>query len=183
MREVGRDLYLLGHVSSHGGNLSIRARTNQLWITGTGTMLGRLEPRHISFVEPDGSYEGPRPSTDTVLHSTIYAIGGAQAVVHAHPHHAIAVSFDTDRFVPLDFEGLVHLHDVPVIENDAVAIPRLATALQNRKVALLRGHGAYAVGDTLWEALHWITALEESAHIATIRLGMRQSPAEPDAGG
>jgi ribulose-5-phosphate 4-epimerase/fuculose-1-phosphate aldolase len=54
----------------------------------------------------------------------------------------------------------------------------MASALQQKRAIILRGHGAYAVGDTPWEALHWITALEESAHIAVIRhqLGYREPP-------
>ncbi len=100
--EVGKDLYSLGLVSSHGGNLSVR-NGHEMWITGTGTMLGRLRDRHMSLVLPDGTHTGPPPSSDTLLHSTIYALGGAQAVVHAHPHHAIAMTFDTGLFVPARF--------------------------------------------------------------------------------
>lgn len=166
--EVGRDLYMLGMVSSHGGNLSIRSG-NGMWITGTGTMLGRLRERHIAFVHPDGRHEGPPPSSDTLLHSTIYALTGAGAVVHAHPHHGIALSFDAGPFVPLDLEGQLHLKEVPVIEQGAVQVEQIAAALQKSVAVLLRGHGAYARGATLWEALHWITALEESAHIALLR--------------
>jgi L-fuculose-phosphate aldolase len=166
--EVGKDLYALGLVSSHGGNLSVRSG-HDMWITGTGTMLGRLRERHISLVRPDGGYEGPPPSSDTLLHSTIYALGGAQAVVHAHPHHAIAMTFDQTAFVPPDFEGNHFLQDVPVIAQGPNQIELLASALQSRLVAVLEGHGAYARGQTLWEALHWITALEESAHIAWLR--------------
>lgn len=166
--EVGRDLYTLGLVSSHGGNLSVRDG-HDMWITGTGTMLGRLRERHMSLVHPDGRHEGPPPSSDTLLHSTVYALGGAQAVAHAHPHHAIALSFESDLFVPPDFEGQHFLQDVPVIEQGPEQVPRLAAALQSRLVVLLRGHGAYARGATLWDALQWITALEESAHIAWLR--------------
>ncbi|MEX2080290.1 MAG: class II aldolase/adducin family protein, partial [Dehalococcoidia bacterium] len=101
LQDVGRDLYYLGLVTSHGGNLSIRDR-HELWITGTETMLGRLEQRHIAHVRADGSYAGPTPSRDTVLHSTVYALGDAQAVIHAPPRHAVALSFDTARFVPPD---------------------------------------------------------------------------------
>lgn len=171
LQEVGRDLYHLALVTSHGGNLSMRAG-HDMWITGTNTMLGHLHDRHISFVRPDGSHEGPPPSSDTVLHSTIYAISGAQAVAHAHPRHAVALSFDTDLFVPGDLEGQLHLRDVPVIEVGARQTEQIANALQSRLVVILRGHGAYARGQTLWEALHWITALEESAHIAVIRRGL-----------
>lgn len=170
--EVGKDLYHLGLVSSHGGNLSVRVG-HEMWITGTGTMLGRLRERHISFVRPDGGYEGPPPSSDTTLHTAIYALGGAGAVVHAHPHHAIAISFEAERFVPPDFEGQHFLEDVPVIPQGPNQVAQIASALQSRLVALLQGHGAYARGQTLWEALHWITALEESAHIAWLRSATR----------
>jgi L-fuculose-phosphate aldolase len=172
MQEVGRDLYRLALVTSHGGNLSERDGP-VMWITGTGTMLGRLEARHISRVRADGSYDGPPPSSDTILHSTIYALSGAQAVVHAHPRHAIALSFETDRFVPGDFEGRLHLEDVPVVEAGPRQVEQIAEGLQSRLVVLLRGHGAYARGQTLWEALHWVTALEESAQIAVIRRTMK----------
>jgi L-fuculose-phosphate aldolase len=170
LQAVGRDLYMLGLVTSHGGNLSIRAG-HDMWITGTNTMLGHLRAEHISLVHPDGSSEGPPPSTDTVLHSTVYAISGASAVVHAHPRHAIALSFDTDMCVPGDLEGQLHLREVPVIDAGLRQTEQIANALQSSLVVLLRGHGAYARGRDLWEALHWITALEESAHIAVIRGG------------
>ena len=166
--EVGKDLYQLGLVSSHGGNLSVRSG-HEMWITGTGTMLGRLRERHISLVRPDGGYDGPPPSSDTALHTAIYALGGANAVVHAHPRHAVALTFETDRFVPPDFEGKHFPEDVPVIAQGPNQVAQVAAALQTRLTVILQGHGAYARGQTLWEALHWITALEESAAIAAIR--------------
>lgn len=168
LHEVGRDLYLLGHVTSHGGNLSIRDQ-HAMWITGTGTMLGRLEERHISHVTMDGRHTGPPPSSDTVLHSTIYALGEARAIAHAHPHHAIALSFETDLFVPTDHEGRLRLVEVPIIENGPHQVQEIASALRTHLVAVVRGHGAYARGQTLWDCLHWLTALEESAHIAMLR--------------
>ena len=67
MQEVGRDLYHLALVTSHGGNLSIRAG-HDMWITGTNTMLGHLHDRHISFVRPDGSHEGPPRRSRCVGH-------------------------------------------------------------------------------------------------------------------
>jgi L-fuculose-phosphate aldolase len=178
LAEVGADLYHLGLVTSHGGNLSIRTREG-MWITGTGTMLGRLRERHISLVRPDGRHEGPPPSSDTMLHSTIYAVTGANAVVHAHPRHATVLSFDLDVFTPPDFEGRLHLGDVPVIDTGPMQIERLAGAMQARVAVILRGHGAYARGGTPWEALHWMTALEESAHIETIRRSITPASSPP----
>jgi len=174
MQEVGRDLYRLALVTSHGGNLSVR-NGHALWITGTGTMLGRLESRHISLVHPGGSHEGPPPSSDTVLHTTVYALGSHGAVVHAHPRHATALSFDRDVFTPGDFEGQYHLAEVPVIPQGPFQVEAISRALQTHRVALLAGHGAYARGADLWEALHWVTALEESAEIEVIRAQVRRA--------
>jgi L-fuculose-phosphate aldolase len=167
-QSVGLDLYRLALVTSHGGNLSVRSG-HEMWITGTNTMLGHLQERDIALVYPDGRNEGPPPSSDTILHSTVYAIGDAQAVAHAHPRYAIALSFEMDSFAPVDLEGKLHLQDVPVVEAGPRQIEQIANGLQSRRVVLLRGHGAYARGRDLWEALHWITALEESAQIEVIR--------------
>ena len=169
LQEVGSDLYRLALVSSHGGNLSVRAGT-EMWITGTGKMLGRLQPRHISLVLTDGRFEGPPPSSDTVLHTAIYALTGAGAVVHAHPRHAIALSFEGgERFIPEDLESAHFLKEVPIIDQGPNQVAQIASALRASLVVLLRGHGAYARGQTLWEGLHWITALEESAQVALLR--------------
>lgn len=167
-QEVGRDLHSLALVTSHGGNLS-RRDGDDIWITGTGTMLGRLHDRHFARVRSDGSHEGPAPSSDTILHAAIYALTDAGAIVHAHPRHAIARSFDSDEFLPRDLEGQLHLQRVPVVAQGPRQVEEIAFALRERRIVLLRGHGAYAKGRDLWEALHWTTALEESAHIEVIR--------------
>ena len=172
LQDVGRDLYRLALVTSHGGNISLRAR-HAMWITGTGTMLGHLEGAHISLVHLGGLSEGPPPSSDTILHSAVYALGDANAVVHAHPRHAVALAFEVDTFIPEDFEGALHLGEVPVVAQGPLQVEHLAQALRGRRAAILRGHGAYTRGDSAWQALHWMTALEESAHIAVIRRQIR----------
>ncbi len=47
----------------------------------------------------------------------------------------------------------------------------LAEALQSVPVAVLRTHGPFAVGETLWDAWGIITVLEESCHILDLRDG------------
>jgi L-fuculose-phosphate aldolase len=43
---------------------------------------------------------------------------------------------------------------------------KLAAALQKYKIVMLRGHGSFAIGQTLDEAFHWSSTLEESCQIA-----------------
>lgn len=167
-QRVGLDLYRLGLVTSHGGNLSLRDG-HGMWITRTGAPLGHIDAEDLSYVHPGGGHTGLPPSSDTILHATVFALSGAQAVAHGHPQHAVAITFEDDRFVPPDFEGQHHLKEVPVIDNDDRAVERMALELRSRPVVILRGHGAYARGQDLWEALHWIMALEESARIAWLK--------------
>lgn len=178
LREVGRDLYRLGLVSSRGGNLSVRDG-HAIFITGAGAMLGRLRARDVSRALPDGAHDPPPPSSDTVLHWTIYATTDAGAVAHAHPRHAVALSFGRDRFTPEDAEGRIHLREAPVVAPGPLQEQQLAEALREARVAILRGHGAYARAASLWDALHWLTALEESAHVAWLRLLAERGQGQP----
>jgi L-fuculose-phosphate aldolase len=42
---------------------------------------------------------------------------------------------------------------------------KVAEALKNYKIIMLRGHGSFATGSTLDEAFHWSSTLEESCQI------------------
>ncbi|GAG20766.1 unnamed protein product, partial [marine sediment metagenome] len=90
-QQVGRDLYAAGLVSSHGGNMSVR-QGEGLIITSHGSRLGHLADRDLIDVRP-GLEPRVEPSMDLGLHQAIYAAANeAEAVVHAHPRHAIALS-------------------------------------------------------------------------------------------
>jgi len=159
-REVGRLLWEAGLVSSHGGNMSVRLPDGTLVITRHGAMLGRLGEGDLVVVR--GPETIGEPSMDTHLHGAIYAAADAWAVVHAHPVHAVALSLRDVPLTPLDLEGRHHLGEaVPVV----AGAEGLASALASAPVALWRGHGSYARGRDLWQALLYTTVLEESARI------------------
>ncbi len=164
---VGRMLWEAGLISSHGGNMSVRLPDGALLITRTGAMLGRLDDDDLVTVAADGSSEG-QPSMDTAVHRAVYAATAAGVVLHAHPRHAIALSLVTDAVEPADAEGKLRLGSVPVVEGEQVA-----EALRDRPVVLARGHGSYARGDDLWQALQWTSVLEESAQVLYLLRSLR----------
>ncbi len=173
-RAVGRMLWEAGLVTSHGGNMSVRLPHGALLITRTGAMLGHLDEGDLVTVAGGGSSEG-QPSMDTAVHRAVYAASaslpaGRQAgvVLHAHPRHAIALSLVTDAVEPADAEGKLRLGSVPVVEGEQVA-----EALRDRPVVLARGHGSYARGDDLWQALQWTSVLEESAQVLYLLRSLR----------
>ncbi len=158
-RAVGRMLWEAGLVSSHGGNISVRLPDGGLLITRTGAMLGRISDGDLVTVAADGSSTG-EPSMDTAVHRAVYAATDAGAVLHAHPRHAIAHSLLLDALEPADAGGKLRLASVPVVDAG-----QAAEALREASIVLARGHGSYARGDDLWQALQWTSELEESAQV------------------
>jgi L-fuculose-phosphate aldolase len=160
---VGRDLYAAGLVSPHGGNLSAR-EGKALLVTCHGCRLGHLEEDDLQWTAV-GSPPPDVASVDTSIHQAIYRATETDAIVHAHPRHAIALSL-VDRVIePQDLEGQHYLGSVPVVAREGDVAGALAQALREHPVAVVAGHGSYARGDSLWQALQWTSVLEESAEV------------------
>lgn len=169
-REIGRDLYVGDLISSHGGNLSIRLG-DRVIIKRRGAMLGRLKPHDLIETGIEKNDSGVAlASTELLVHRAIYKSTPALAVCHCHPRTAIAFSLSRDELVPIDNEASYLLKKVPVVtEEFASGTPQMANkvaeALKNYKIIMLRGHGSFATGQTLDEAFHWSSTLEESCQI------------------
>ena len=163
-QQVGRDLYAAGLVSSHGGNMSVR-QGEGLIVTSHGSRLGHLADGDLVEVRL-GSELRVEPSMDLALHQAIYAaVSEAEAVVHAHPRHAIALSLVGKEIRPQDLEGQHYLGVVPVVPRGEDVAQALADALRQHKIVVVAGHGSYARGESLWQALQWTSVLEESAEV------------------
>lgn len=178
---VGRDLYSLGLITLHAGNMSLRSG-ERIWITRTGSMLGRLGLDDL--VETALSASGsphPKASMELPVHLAIYRATSAQAILHAHPPSAVALSLVDDAIVPADSEGGHILGRVPVIAAANVVASRevgerASSLLQAHRAVLVRGHGSFAVGGNLEEALGITTTLEASAKILLLARGAGWRP-------
>jgi len=169
-QEIGRDLYVGGLISSHGGNMSVRFG-DRVVIKRRGAMLGRLKEGDLietGLEKPDSGIA--LASTELVVHRGIYLATPALAIIHAHPRTAIALSLSRDEIVPIDNEGSYLLHRVPVIAAEFASgsgelEKKIPPALREYKIVMLRGHGCFAIGQTLDEAFQWVSCLEESCQI------------------
>ena len=179
--EIGRDMFLRGLVSSHAGNMSIRAG-ERIYITATGTMTGRLKADDIVHVDLEDT-DDPNillASSELVVHRAIYLRTGARAVVHAHPPYATLLSMTGGELVPVDSEGSYHLKRVPIATPEsAIASEEAAQAvseyLTDHRIVLVRGHGSFARGDTLEDAYMLTSSLESSAfHLYHLEILRRQ---------
>ncbi len=169
-RYIGRDIFDAGLTSSHGGNMSVRVG-DRIIIKRRGAQFRRLKPE--DFVETR-LYEKDsglmRASTELIVHREIYLRTSALAVVHCHPRAAIALSLCRDEIIPIDNEGSYLLKKIPVVSVEYASgsmemAETVAEALKGYKIIMQRGHGCFSIGETLEDAYHWVSALEEVCDI------------------
>jgi L-fuculose-phosphate aldolase len=171
---IGRDLFVSGAVTSHGGNLSVRDG-DRILITRGGAMLGRLGWNDVVETSIDACDADAGCSRELIVHRAIYHTTNAKAIVHAHTTHTIFRSLIEDEILPIDSEALYVIgRSVPVLSpRVTIASPEaaemLSEVLQATNVAVLRSHGPFAIGDTLEEAFYRISVLEASCTILDLR--------------
>lgn len=165
------------------GNYSVRLGSDALLLTVSGAHKGELSGSDFLVVDGSGAVvdaprEGDAPSAETGLHTQIYRLDpGVGAVLHSHS----AISTVVSRRCAGDavvFEGYemqkafqgVSTHDcrveVPVFDNDQ-DIARLGQAVEEYVKThglpvgyLIRGHGLYSWGATVFDARRQVEALE-----------------------
>ncbi|MDY2624928.1 MAG: class II aldolase/adducin family protein [Coriobacteriales bacterium] len=183
---VGADLYASGAVTSHGGNLS-QTDGKHIWITRTNSMLGHLGSRDVIKTSWEESETDAECSRELVVHRAIYhalaqkaAAEGREftgaAIVHAHTTNTIFRSLIEDQIEPVESESHYTLGHAIKVFAPAVSIssPEAAQMLaeavgQGEQIAVLRGHGPFAVADDLEGALRLVSVLEQAAKVANLR--------------
>lgn len=189
--QVGRDLFISGAVTTHGGNLSM-TDGERIWISRTNSMLGRMSSDDIietSFSPHEGSDR--EASRELVVHRAMYEayaraggdLSAGAAIVHAHSKHSIARSLcGGSRIMCEDSEGDYTLGDgVPVVTSatsvaSAEAGEKIAEHIaRGERIVMLHGHGPFALGTTLVDALRLVSVLEASCQIGLLRRLMERS--------
>ena len=178
-QSVGRDLFTRGLVSSHSGNLSIRLG-ERLFITRRGSMLGKLEEHDLietGIFRNDRST--PFASSELDVHRAIYKEGHATAIVHAHSPHAVALSFTCSKIIPRDTEGVALMPEVAVISFTSKTpreklVSMIANGLKESRIVVVKGHGTFAAGQLMEDALHWTTCFEDSCRILHLLMTMEK---------
>ena len=169
-RDIGRDIFDAGLTSSHGGNMSVRVG-DRIIIKRRGAQFRRLKPEDFvetKLYEKDSGIT--RASTELIVHRAIYEKTSALAIIHAHPRTAITLSLSRDEIIPIDNEGSYLLRKIPVVTVELASGSKemaevVSEALRGYKIIMQRGHGCFSIGQTLEEAYHWVSALEEVSDI------------------
>ena len=171
--EVARKMAELDLVSGTSGNVSARLPGGLLAITPMGKSYEGMSADEIVVVDSGlDPVEGDlMPSSESLLHVAIYRarpdVGG---IVHTHAVYSTAVAAAGMAIPPIVDEMVVTLGgEVRVSEyappaSEAMA-ERVCSALENRDAALVRNHGAVAVGADPHDALEASILTERAAQI------------------
>jgi len=163
------------------GNVSCRDRGGML-ITPTRSDYATMHPHDLVFVAEDGSYDqsGPEPSTETPLHSAIYAARpDAGAVVHCHSAYATAWSYLDEPLAPATED--IAYYDIGVVATARFAPAgsnelgsAAAEAIGDARAVLLAGHGVLSLGTNPAQALIVAQVIEHQAQVAWLLRGPRR---------
>jgi L-fuculose-phosphate aldolase len=156
-QRIGRRLNEAGLIHGSSGNLSLRLN-GQLLITTHGSNLADLK---ASDVVETGIFSDdantPLASSELQVHRAIYKETDARAVVHAHPAGAVTLSVRDKAAV---------IGKTPILGESTEIIPgalsaEIARALKTCSLVMVRGHGSFAVGKTMEQALKLTLAFED----------------------
>ena len=171
--EAARMMAKLDLVSGTSGNVSAKLPGGLMAITPMGKSYEGMSADDIVVVDGDlDPVEGDlMPSSESLLHIAIYAaredVGG---IVHTHAVYSSAVAAVGMAIPPIVDEMVVTLGgEVRVSEYappaSAAVAERVCEALGNRDAALIRNHGAVAVGADPEAALKTSVLTERAAQI------------------
>jgi len=166
-KRIGRRLFSEGLVGGNFGNMSVRSGEG-FFITRTGTYLD--DPGNPVFVPLDGPVpEGA--SSEYRVHREVYKKTRHEAIVHAHPAHAVALSIITGEIIPRDSEGVMLCPVIPVVHgipgSDELA-NNVSDSLILSKLAIASGHGTFAAGKSLDEAYLFTSLGEHACRVLTL---------------
>jgi len=145
-------------------SLSCRIESGRMLINSNSghTLLGEADIEIRSLDDP--------PESGAAHHAIYTAREDVNAIVHAHPHYAVALGTVVDEFLPIHHYGTIFHGNIRVFESSGQVNTQerarlLVECLGSGRALLQKGHGTLVVGSSLVEAVLATIYLEESARI------------------
>ncbi len=192
LRTVGRAVARVNGNNTHSGNFSMRDPLDEdlFHITAGGSQCGDLIEQDIVPVRFSGvSWGDARGSSESTIHRSVLSLPDTHSVIHAHPLSTIYVSFDTREdqlfleylgtdskgreeflFHPVDLYGSFLIGGVKVASYEqpvgSVEMEeRIPMYLAENRLTIVRGHGPFARGNCVEDALYRLDILENSSKL------------------
>ncbi len=186
--EVARKMAAAGLVSGASGNVSARLPGGLMAVTPMGGRCEILPAEEVVVVDGDlATVEGDIvPSSESLLHAAIYDarpdVGG---IVHTHAVYSSAAAVAGREVPPIVDEMVVTLGGAVRVSEyappaSAEVAERVLLALGSRDAALIRNHGAIAVGASPGAALETAILVERAAKILVLSTMLGGAATLPD---
>jgi ribulose-5-phosphate 4-epimerase/fuculose-1-phosphate aldolase len=157
-------------IIDYNGHCSIRVGDDAILINAGSCQRAVLTTDDIVTIDMEGRLvEGKaNPPLEFHLHTGIYrARADVKAIVHAHPRWSTYLTMVGTPYLPVFAQGVLPapcpVLDTPSSINTRPMADRLAAVLGPHPAALMKSHGAVAVGKTIVDAFVLACYLEENA--------------------
>ena len=169
--DIGNKLYLKNLTVATSGNISIKTEEG-IYITASGTSLGRLKEEDIVLIDIDGKEISKGiASSEKKLHVAIYKKRpDIKAVIHTHPVYLTSFAVCHKKLKePIMSENILYFEDIPVAK---YAMPSSDELVENtikhlikRDVVMMANHGAIAIADNIENAFSKMETAEYYAQV------------------
>ncbi len=173
---LGASIFARGLTFGSSGNISVRLPDGEWLMTPTNASLGELDPARLSRLDAEGRLlSGDAPTKEGFLHRVMYeGRPDANAVVHLHSTHSVAVSCmadvdPADVLPPITAYYVMRIGRLPLVPYFPPGDTRLAEAVRplvgRHHAVLLANHGPVVAGTSLAAAQGAMEELEETARL------------------
>ena len=172
-------VYAQGFVSGASGNLSARVDEDHILITPSGCHKGMLDAADLLFYNMKTCQTVGetkiKPSSEIRMHAFVYQHRpDVQAVIHAHPPYAVALSVAgislADVILPEVVLALGAIVDcgyaTPTTEDVVLAMKQ--PVQEGHNALILARHGSVTLGKTMQEAFCRLETVEHVAKVMAI---------------
>ena len=199
--ELCRLFYDHGWVTGTGGGISIK-KDNLIYIAPSGVQKERMLPENMFVMDHETKEYARRPevykpSACTPLFMSAYDLRGAGACIHTHSQAAVMctllyekefriANIEQIKAIPKVVEaGYLGFFDtlvIPIIENTAHeedltdALQRAIKEYPGTTAVLVRRHGIYVWGETVWKAKVYNEAIDYLLELAVKMKGFGIPP-------
>ena len=166
-------IYTKGLVEDGEGNVSIRFKKDEIFITPSSNPYKSLIPESIAHINLDGELIGTKkmPSTESKMHLAVYkSRSKVKCVIHTHSTYATMLSV-IRKNIPVIMEqqiiflgGNIKVSQVGEAHTDEMGVTAL-NALGKNNAALLANHGAIVCGKSIEHAVRFAVILEKLAKV------------------
>ncbi len=191
MVKVGQLMYEKGFILASDGNISVKLGNDRILFTPSGLNKGMMTPDDLIIVNEAGKkIGGPRhlkPTSELPMHLEAYRQRpDIQAVVHAHPPYAVALSIAgismAECLLP---EAVVFLGSIPTTKYATPSSEENAQVVRdligNHDGLVLQRHGSLTVGNSPMQAFMRLESLERNAYIGYLLATLNvHNPMQPD---